>query len=119
MIDVTLPQGLLSWMEDHRDLAYFLGFVLLSLIVYGLFPFTIGLNHATSTQIPYRDINIGKQIQKRHRILLLAGAILVFAVLHFGLFMPGFALIGGATLLGALAVLDHLQIWRDYPLRII
>lgn len=115
MIDITLNEGLIHWLNDNRDLAYFLGFVVISLGFFGLYPFSIGLNHATSAGIPFKNVDVGKQIRKRHRIVLVACAILTFAVLHFGYSMSGLALIGGSILLAALMILDQKQIHRDNP----
>lgn len=117
MIDVTLPEDLVHWLISNRDEAYFLGFVAISLGFYALYPFTIGLNHATSTDTSFKNIDIGRHIRKPHRLALVACAIVAFAALHFGLSMPGLALIGGGAMLGFLMVLDHRQIYRDYPRR--
>lgn len=115
MIDVTLPEGLLHWLTSNPDLAYFLAFIVISLGFYGLYPFTIGLGHAASSHVPSKNLDIGKQIRKPHRLAITAAAIVSFAVLHFGLSMPLFAMFVGMALLAVLMVVDHVQIWRDYP----
>jgi hypothetical protein len=117
MIDMSLPNGLIHWLNDNRDWAYLGGFVVICLNFYGLYPFTIGLSYAASAGIPFKSMDIGKEIRKRHRVLLAACAILVFTTLHLGLSMPDLAAIGGGTLIGVLIILDHVQIYREYPPR--
>lgn len=109
--------GLNQWATANADLAFFLGFIAIALVFHALHPFMVGLNCATSRRIRYADIDVGRQIRKPYRLGMLAGAVALFALLHFGLEMHGAALIAGSAVVGLLVVLDYVQLYRDYPAR--
>jgi hypothetical protein len=74
-----------QWANLNSDTAYLVGFSIIVGIFYGLFPYKVGLNVATSTGIPFKVINVWGQIKKSHRLGLRLGAVAVFALAHLGL----------------------------------
>lgn len=111
----TLLDGLQNWLTVYREFAYLLGFLVLSLGFYFLFPYSLALHEATSRKTPFSRVDVAKQIRKPHRAALLACSIVIFCFFHFGLLMPGLALIGGGTMLAVLVIVDGVQIHRDIP----
>lgn len=102
-----------QWANLNSDTAYLVGFSIIVGIFYGLFPYKVGLNVATSTGIPFKVINVWGQIKKPHRLGLSLGAVAVFALAHFGLGAPVLALITGGLPIAALVATDYRQMQRD------
>lgn len=111
----ALLEAFNDWGTANRDLAYFLGFVAFALIFYYLHPFRIGLNQAVANDTAFHEMDVERQVKKPHRPILLASGIAAFAILHFVFGMAGLALIVGGVAIGALTIIDMIQIDRDNP----
>lgn len=101
------------WATLNPDTAYLIGFSVVVLIFYGLFPYKIGLNIATATGISFKFINVWGQVRKSHRLGLCSGALILFVLFHFGLNAPLLALIVGSGPIAALGITDYRQMQRE------
>jgi hypothetical protein len=54
-----------QWANLNSDTAYLVGFSIIVGIFYGLFPYKVGLNVATSTGIPFKVINVWGRLRSR------------------------------------------------------
>ena len=102
-----------EWSNTNPDTAYFTGFVIIVAICYWLAPYQYGLNVATSKRLPFKSIDVCRQIRKLHRLALSFAAIAVFALVHFVFDAPGAALVAGSLPVVALVATDNLQMERD------
>lgn len=109
----ALTEGFDRWASSNPDIAYLLGFSAIVLIFYALFPYKIGLDVATSRDIPFKFINVRAQIKKPHRIALSLAAVTTFAFFHFALGAPLLALVAGGMPIAALVAVDYRQMDRD------
>ena len=105
--------GLSEWANVNAELAYAAGFLIIAAMFYALFPFQIALSCATSKDIPFKNINVARQLRKRHRLAFALASILTFSFLLFVMNLPELALIAGGVITAALVATDYAQIYGE------
>jgi hypothetical protein len=112
-VETGVSDDLLQWANAHPDFAYVGGFLIIVAIFHVLYPFQIGLSCATSKDIPFKDVDVGRQVKKPHRFALASAALITFSFLLFAMSLPGLALIAGGSIMAALVASDYAQIYRE------